>query len=188
MSKEVKIILLIIVGMIITTIIQVVMFFLISFVATNIFYVSDEEYIFNDINEKTNVSFDTCNIISESDTHGGFLGDGKKIVIYYCGDDFNTKNILNNWKKFPSENLDIYFYGGAVKNGITYPKKDEENYSIPKLENGYYYFIDNYSKNYNDSDDIYSDDKILDMGRPHNFTLTVYDIDSNYLYFYEIDT
>lgn len=150
---------------------------------------TDEEYIFDDIKDKTSVSFKTCKIIKKEDTHGGFLGDGEMNVIYQCDKNFDTINIRKKWKKLPlSENLNISLYGNAEKNGITYPKKEEKDYAIPKIENGYYYFIDNYSKRYKDIDDIYSDEKILDTNRSRNFTLTIYDIEKNYLYYYEIDT
>lgn len=188
MKKVLRISLYIILGIIIFCVVVS----LIMIVSVYIFSKSiktDEEYIFDDIKNKTNVNFKTCRIINKKDTHGGFLGDGEKKVIYICGKNFNTRNIREKWTKLPlSENLNIYLYGDAVKNGVTYPKKEEKNYAIPKIENGYYYFIDNYSMQYKDVNNIYSDEKILDMGRSNNFTLAIYDIDKNYLYYYEIDT
>ena len=188
MKKVLKIGLYIILGIMGSVIVTLLFIMLFSFICSTCIK-TDEEYSFDHIKDRTNVSFKACNIINEKDTHGGFLGDGKKSVIYQCDKNFNTKNIRKKWNKLPlSENLNIYLYGDAVKNGITYPKKEENDYVIPKIENGYYYFIDNYSLYYKDIDNIYSDEKILDMGRSHNFTLTVYDIDKNYLYYYEIDT
>ncbi len=188
MKKVLKISLYIILGIIVSCIV-ISLFIILSFFIFSICTKTDKEYTFDDIKEKTNVSFKTCKIINEKDTHGGFLGEGKKSVIYQCGKNFDTKNIRKKWKRLPlSENLNINLYGDAVKNGITYPKKEEKDYAIPKIENGYYYFIDNYSMRYKDVNNIYSDEKILDIGRPNNFTLTIYDIDKNYLYYYEIDT
>ena len=188
MKKILKISLYIILGIIVSCIITL-LFMIISTFILSITTKTDEEYIFDDIKEKTNVSFKTCKIINKKDTHSGFLGEGKKNALYQCDKNFDTRNIRKKWNKLPlSENLNISLYGDAVKNGITYPKKEEKDYAIPKVENGYYYFIDNYSVEYQDIDDIYSDEKILDIGRSHNFTLIVYDIDKNYLYYYEIDT
>lgn len=188
MKKILRISLYIILGIIYSCIITL-LFMIISIFIFSKTTKTDEEYIFDDIKDKTNVSFKACKVIHQKDTHGGFLGDGKKNVIYQCGKNFDTRNIVKNWNKLPlSENLNIFLYGDAEKNGITYPKKEKKDYAIPKIENGYYYFIDNYSVKYQDIDDIYSDEKILDVGRPHNFTLIIYDIEKNYLYYDEIDT
>lgn len=37
---------------------------------------TDEELFFEIIEDKTDISFNTCELISEEDTHGGFLGEG----------------------------------------------------------------------------------------------------------------
>ena len=58
-----------------------------------------------------------------------------------------------------------------------------ERYSIPKIENGYYYFLDRH----NESNDKY-DDTNLNNRASWNFTLAIMDIDTNIIYYYELDT
>lgn len=161
---------------------------IVAIIVLHLFVKTNEQYHFSDIEKKTNVSFKECKIIKSSDTHGGFHGDGVKKVTYKCGNKFNTKNIKKKWKKIPfTENINIELYGDAKKNGIEYPPLDEKDYAVPKIENGYYYFIDQYSREYKDVKDIYSDEKLLSRCSK-NFTLTVYDIDNNLLYYYGVDT
>lgn len=151
---------------------------------------TNEEIHFDDIKEKTGVSFKKCKIISSIDTHSGFPADGSTKTIYQCGNKFDTTNIKKRWMKLPfTDNLNTELYGGTTKNGIQIPERDEKNYPIPKVENGYYYFIDQYSRYYKDLKDIYSDERLIGPPRySRNFTLTVYDIDTNKLYYYELDT
>ena len=79
-----------------------------------------------------NLSRSWC--LDEKDTHGGFLGDGEKQVIYKCNKSFDINNIVKKWNKLPlSENLSIYLYGDAVKNGITYSKKGEIRFLTDKV-------------------------------------------------------
>lgn len=161
---------------------------IVAIIVLHLFVKTNEQYHFSDIEKRTNVSFKECKIIKSSDTHGGFHGDGVKKVTYKCGNKFNTKNIKKKWKKIPfTENINIELYGDAKKNGIEYPPLDEKDYAVRKIENGYYYFIDQYSREYKDVKDIYSDEKLLSR-YSKNFTLTVYDIDNNLLYYYGVDT
>lgn len=53
---------------------------------------------------------------------------------------------------------------------------------FPIVENCLYYFVDDYGRRYEDLDDIYSDAKLLDRYST-NYTLAMYDIDTNYLYY-----
>ena len=148
-----------------------------------------EQIHFDDIKEKTGVSFKSCKIISSEDTHGGFPAEGYTKVVYNCGKEFDTTNIEKKWKKLPfSENLNIKLYGGATKYGIQYLEREEKNYIIPKIENGYYYFIDQYSREYKDTNDIYSDEKLIGNRYSTYYSLTVYDMDNDVLYYYDMNT
>ncbi len=167
---------------------KIILLIILAIILLPVFFKTNEQYHFSDIEKKTNLSFKKCKIIKSSDTHGGFHGDGYKKVIYKCGDKFNTKNIKKKWKKIPfTENINIKLYGDAKKNGIEYLPVDEKDYAIPKIENGYYYFIDQYSREHKDVKNIYSDEKLLSR-YSENFTLTVYDMDNNLLYYYGVDT
>lgn len=57
-----------------------------------------------------------------------------------------------------------------------------ERYSIPNIENGYYYFADRQNGVFN------HDDNNLNDRISWNFTLAILDIDTNMIYYYELDT
>lgn len=144
--------------------------------------------VLDSIKKETGINFSICEDIYNDDSHGGFLGDGELVKILNC----NNTDILNkikekNWKSLPlSENLNLIMYGGE-KDGRIYSYNLAEENNIPKIETGYYYFIDRYAKYYGDLSDIHSDEKIFDR-YSFNFTIIMYDIDKNYIYYYELDT
>ena len=162
--------------------------FLMSIVACeiielNLNYVSDEELLFNSVKEETKIDFSACKIINAKDTHGGILGDGELFEKYNCKNLNVSSNQLEKLNRLPlSKNLNIMIYGDEElqHSGVA----DD---IIPKIENGYYYFIDNYSRRYEDLDDIHSDENLLDR-YSSNFSLLIYDVDEKYLYYYELDT
>lgn len=127
-----------------------------------------------------------CTLVSDIDSHGGCHGDGERTIIFNCS---NTSILdkFDKWNTFPlPQNLDLIMYGGE-KNGEQYEYELAIKNNIPKIDNGYYYFIDRYTKYYKDYPDIHSADKIFDRGS-YNFTLVVYDPKDNNLYYFEFDT
>lgn len=123
-------------------------------------------------------------VVDEQDTHGGFHGDGSYYLILDCSN--NTEKalkIVDGWNKLPlSENLDLIMYGGE-KGGITYVYHLSEEAHIPRIENGYYCFMDRNSEAEDPSDDTL----LLDRAS-FNFTIAIYDSDSNKLYYFVFDT
>ena len=102
----------------------------------------------------------------ELDTHKLKIGDGKK-----------------NWNELPlSENLNLIMFRGE-KNGVTYGYELAKEAHIPKIENGYYIFEDRSSES-KDS----TDDKELFNRYSFNFSIAIYDCDTNKLYYFEFDT
>lgn len=123
-------------------------------------------------------------VIEEEDTHGGFLGDGSYYLILDCSNkvDAAMENV-GDWEQLPlSENLHLIMYGGE-KDGMTYGYNLSEEAHIPAIENGYYYFKDRHSEA-KDS----SDDSELFKRASFNFSLAVYDSDTNRFYYFEFDT
>ena len=118
------------------------------------------------------------------DTHGGFVGDGSYYLILDCSD--NTEDALSivaDWNELPlSENLNLIMYGGE-KDGKTYGYDLSEEAHMPVIENGYYYFEDRHSE----AKDV-SDDSELFSRASYNFSLAVYDSETNRLYYFEFDT
>lgn len=129
-------------------------------------------------------SKDDFTVVDEADTHGGFHGDGSYYLILDCSE--NREKALENvkgWKELPlSKNLNIIMYGGE-KDGMTYGYNLAEEAKIPEIKNGYYYFFDRHSE----STDA-SDDTNLLARASFNFTLAIYDSDTDRMYYFEFDT
>ena len=135
----------------------------------------------NKIFESIEINDYKCNIEKETDTHGGFLGDGDYFAKIKCS-NIKYDSLSSNWKELPlSENIDQVMNmeqcsGEGCKNVF-------DKYSIPNIENGYYYFIDRHSESNNKYDDT-----DLNNRSSWNFTLGILDKDNNIVYYYEFDT
>ena len=123
------------------------------------------------------------------DTHGGFHGDGETYAELIFSNDAFCSAIENDarWKKLPlTPTLDVVVYGGMLTNGESWSsfiKDDDGNLLVPTVTEGYYYFYDRSAE----SKDPTDDSEILDRYSV-NFTLAIYDAETNTLYYYEIDT
>ncbi len=125
--------------------------------------------------ELLNIEIDAKAIVSDDDTHGGFHGDGSRlIVIQYEGDQIeNDISDAVGWHNLPcSVNLNTFIY-----------QPYDSNLYIPEICNGYYFFYDRHS----DAKDRYSDVDLLNRGS-FNFTFALYDSDTNRLYICAYDT
>ncbi len=115
-------------------------------------------------------------IISEEDNHGGFHGDGFSLLIAdYSQDPSVPEELTTNekWHKLPlSDNLSTFIY-----------QPYDDDLKIPQIENGYYYFYDRHDE----ATDPYDDSEFLTRFS-FNFTLAIYDSDTNTLYLCEYDT
>lgn len=135
------------------------------------------------VEKEIGINLSTCKIESKKDTHSGFHGDGDLIIAFDCTN--NEEGILEqikDWNPLPlSKNLDLIMYGGK-KDGITYLYELATNNGIPKIKNGYYYFINRHSKAKTKTDDDIFNKYAF------NFTLVLFDSDNNKMYFYECDT
>lgn len=123
-------------------------------------------------------------VVDELDTHGGFHGDGSYYLILDCSE--NKAKALENisdWEKLPlSENLNLIMYGGE-KDGVTYRYNLAEEAKMPYVKNGYYCFKDRHSESKNPNDDSELFDRYS-----FNFSLAVYDIDTDTFYYFDFDT
>lgn len=122
-----------------------------------------------------------CKIEDSIDSHGGFHGDGDYFARIECSDiDYNE--LSKNWKKLPlSEYLDKVVNMEQCDDKGCFNIYDK--FSIPVVENGYYYFIDRQA----DSRNKY-DDTDLNNRSSWNFSLAIFDIDTDTVYYYELDT
>lgn len=123
-------------------------------------------------------------VIEELDTHGGFFGDGSYYIIFDCSNNKEKAlKIVEDWNELPlSENLNLIMYGGE-KDGVTYGYELAEEAHMPKIENGYYIFEDRHSGSKDSKDDS-------DLFNRHsfNFSIAVYDCNTNKMFFFAFDT
>ncbi len=90
-------------------------------------------------------------------------------------------DIAREWNPMPlSENLNLIMYGG-VRDGMTYGYELAEEAHWPKIEHGYYKFIDEQS-------DDPADDSGLFGRYSFNFEIAAYDTDTNLFYYFRFDT
>ena len=131
-------------------------------------------------------------VIESSDTHGGFLGDGTQFLKLDCSGAHVAEQIENSphWKPLPvSTHVSTLLYGGEGWSPIV--KIDDPDGGVydkplfPEVGNGWYFFYDRYDNGA--SFDRYDDSLVL--GRfSFNFTVAVYDADTDTLYYCEADT
>lgn len=123
-------------------------------------------------------------LIQREDNHGGFHGDGTACVILDCSENREqARELVADWKELPlPENLNLMFYGGE-RDGVYYDFDLAQQANMPKIERGFYCFQDRHSK----STDSSSDAEIFDRGS-YNFSLAVYDSNTDRLYYFELDT
>ncbi|MBR2742392.1 MAG: hypothetical protein IKD89_02260 [Clostridia bacterium] len=139
--------------------------------------------------EKAGVSLEGGDV-SEEDTHGGGGGDGTYLAVIRFGGPREDITGNDKWKPLPlSATIYTALYGFSDGTGeyLILPLVDFESEgmkeSIPKIENGYYYFEDRHAKSRDPADDT-----DLLARKSYNFTLAIYDSDSFTLYVLIEDT
>ena len=142
----------------------------------------------NIISEALNIDMEKGKIISEYDTHDGAHGDGTSCIVLKFNNDSILKEIKSNkkWKSFPmNETVKCLAYGEETENGTVGPYLTDEKSGdrlLPNIQRGYYLLIDRQNQN-NQS----KKENILDKAS-FNYDLGIYDMDTNTLYFCQLDT
>ena len=144
------------------------------------------------ISKILSVDCSDAEIVSQYDSHGGFHGDGTSFYALQCSDSSTLEAIQasDEWKPFPlSDSLKTAIWGLQDEEHDYAPMiikdNDWDNPLIPQVENGYYFFRDRHSF----AADPKDDSAFLDESRPsYNFTIAIYDTDTNMLYYSEFDT
>ena len=116
--------------------------------------------------------------MEEKDTHGGFLGDGASLCKVYFSDE-QAKDVLEKIKQ--NEHWNKSLLPEEVKQYINNSVDSELN--IPTINNGYWLFINRYNQFTNKYD--YTE---LDGKPSFNYTIALFDINTNILYIYSLDT
>ena len=127
-------------------------------------------------------------VVDEKDTHGGFHGDGDYYLILDCSEKTEqAAERIKDWSPLPlTENLQRVMdmtCSGVDGDGVYYSKTLAEMAHWPIIENGVYKFIDRHSEAIDKSDDTN-----LFNRYSYNFSVAVYDLDTNTLYYFEFDT
>lgn len=126
--------------------------------------------------------------IEYEDTHGGFHGDGVTLARAQL-EGKDAEKILkeikdnDNWKSLPlPKNIEIVMYGGE-KDSMMYESDLAEKLDMPKIQNGYWIFIDRYNneKRVTDGEELLS-------RYSANYTVGIYDAESNILYYCKYDS
>lgn len=127
-------------------------------------------------------------VISTSDTHGGFHGDGVEYTVLQFEEDVISDRVseLEGWHELPlTDNVQILLYGRVEGDNILGPflKDDDGEPLLPEISNGYYFFEDRFSE----AAEPYDDSGIFERGA-FNLTTAIYDTDTNCLYYIRFDT
>lgn len=130
------------------------------------------------LEKKSGVDLPEGKVLFETDTHGGFHGDGcLQMAVQFDGGSVSDRlQGSEKWKPLPlSDNLNRF---------VCQPYYDA--LEIPAVEHGCYFFYDRF-----DDDaarrDPYDDSALLSRAAL-NFTLAVFDTDSGTLYLLEFDS
>ena len=126
------------------------------------------------VNDLGGVDISASKVVSSYDSHGGFHGDGVLTVCFDC--TYVSDSALEGmkaWTVFPlSDNLQHIVYGGF-----------DDEIDIPEITNGCYLFHDRHSEATDTADDSMLFDRFS-----CNFSLLLFDFDTNMLYLIEVDT
>lgn len=126
-------------------------------------------------------------ITEKTDSHGGFHGDGTLFCVVDCSAAPAADQIMadGHWRELPlTEPLTGLIYGLTQGDTVYGPLvAGEDGRSLfPPVERGWYLFLDRHSE----ASDVYDDAGVL--GRySYNFTLALYDADTDMLYYCEVD-
>lgn len=122
--------------------------------------------------------------IEYEDSHGGFHGDGVTLAKVQL-ESKHAKKILSaikdndHWKLIPlSENVEREIYGGE-----DYESNLAKKLGMPKIQNGYWIFIDRYN-----GENKVTDGEGLFPRYSANYTVGIYDADSDTLYYCKFDS
>ena len=115
-------------------------------------------------------------VVESLDTHGGFHGDGSYYCILDCSQNREKalEIVSGGWNKLPLPgSVEVLMFGNE---NSWYRLADEAK--MPKVENGYYVFVNRSSEK----------EAFEQRGYIENFTIAVYDADTDTVYYFENDT
>ena len=126
-------------------------------------------------------------VLAEEDSHGGFHGDGTAFLCFDCSGTDIADQIAGSesWTPFPlDDTVRTLVYGIEDETAKMGPYLSDEDGKprIPEIEKGYYFLTDRQAE----------EGKAAGADLLHraslNFTLGIYDSDTDILYYFEMDT
>ncbi len=136
----------------------------------------------NAVSEALGLDVSVGNVVSDYDTHSG-NGDGASCIAIRFDDAAILEEIKKNaqWKSFPlDETVQALVYGVSDKTNSIGPFLNDGAGKplVPAIQSGCYLLIDRHADQQTDILERYS----------FNFSLGLYDADTNTLYFCRLDT
>lgn len=132
------------------------------------------------ISDSLGIDAGNAEVLESMDDHGGFQGDGTMYAVLSFLDE-RLENLISapgGWYALPlTDNLTTLIYGTRTQTTATGPFI---GVTMPKVEEGYYFFYDRLN-------DCYTDDAVLTK-HSYNYTIAIYDIVRDCLYYCEYDT
>ena len=142
----------------------------------------DDDTVKSYVGEVLGSDVSEAEVLQNSDTHDDFdnVGVYYAELSFYEDSSFIDEVKDYGWTELPmTSELNKAVYGKANNNTYPYASLfEKENFYIPEVENGYYYFVD---------ESAASDNSAASAEELTNFTLAIYDLDTNMLYFVEYD-
>ncbi len=139
-----------------------------------------------DISKELGVDMSGGELISYTDDRGGFPYEGSRYAVIRFSDDSALRQIESDprWEPLPlSETAFTLLYGGEGEIYSVGPlvSDGEGNALVPPADRGYYMIVDRQTEGGTAGPEL--------LSRPsYNFTLGLYDSNSDTLYFYTLDT
>ena len=129
-------------------------------------------------------------MIENVDTHGGFHGDGQSLAVWKFDDNSALEQILtdSDWKELPmTDNLKALLYGVVYDTGLSIteigPCVDFSEEQLPRFRT---VIIILWIARLNQKC-MHSDAQIMERASL-NFSIALYDVDTDTLYYIEVDT
>ncbi len=142
------------------------------------------------VSQTLQVALTQGTIVENVDTHGGFHGDGESLTVWKFDDNSMLEQIQADfdWEELPlTENLEALLHGVVYDNGLSVnqvgPYVDFSEEQLPHIQNGYYYFVDRQAE----SEQQHSDAQVMERAS-FNFSIAIYDTDTDTLYYVEVDS
>ena len=141
---------------------------------------AEDDYWQRHISESLRIDASEGVVVESYDDHGGFQGDGTSYAVLSFADEKLEQGIAapGGWHQLPlTENLETLIYGTRTETAATGPFI---GITMPRVENGYWYFYDQQGET--------EDDSLVLTRSSYNYTFALYDTENDLLYYCEYDT